>query len=200
MVSPTGTSPASTAIFSSVPAKSASTSCVTFSVSSSYSGSPFSTCSPSCLSHLTIVPDSIPCPSRGSFTSLATAGGLSDRVEHVGLVGHDVVLHHGSEGNGSEARPYALHRSVEPVECLVLDDRRDLRPEAHPRDRLVCDDAAVGLLDGGDEPLLVEWQERTWIPHFDRDPLAVGGVRRPERLVYEPAGRDHGDVLAFAMH
>ena len=42
-VCPTGTSPAATAIFSSTPDASASTSWVALSVSSSYSGSPFST-------------------------------------------------------------------------------------------------------------------------------------------------------------
>src|SRR5207245_4626440 len=123
-------------------------------VSSSYSGSPFSTVSPSDLSHLTIVPDSMPCPSRGSFTSLATYG-PPDRVQDVGLVRHDVVLEHRREGNGSEARAHALDRRAEPVEGLLLDDGSDLRAEAHARDRLMGDDAAVRLIDGGDEPLLV---------------------------------------------
>ena len=72
-VCPTGTSPSATAILSRTPAASASTSCVTLSVSSSKSGSPFSTGSPSDLSQRTIVPDSMPWPSRGRMTSVATA-------------------------------------------------------------------------------------------------------------------------------
>ena len=50
-----------------------STSCVTLSVSTSKSGSPFATASPSFFSHFVTVPDSIPWPSRGSLTSEAIA-------------------------------------------------------------------------------------------------------------------------------
>ncbi len=60
IVRPTSTSPVGIAIFRRTPSASASTSCVTLSVSSSYSGSPFATCSPSDLSQRTIVPDSMP--------------------------------------------------------------------------------------------------------------------------------------------
>jgi hypothetical protein len=70
-MAPTGTSPSGTTIFSSRPPASASTSCVTFSVSTSNSGSPFSTRSPSDLSQRTTTPDSIPWPSRGSLISTA---------------------------------------------------------------------------------------------------------------------------------
>ena len=73
IVWPTGASPSASAIFSSTPAKSDSTSCVTLSVSISKSGSPFSTVSPSDFSHFVTVPASMPWPSRGSLTSLATA-------------------------------------------------------------------------------------------------------------------------------
>ena len=71
IVEPTSTSPSATTILSSTPSKSDSTSCVTLSVSSSYSGSRFVTASPSALSQRTIVPDSMPWPSRGSLTSVA---------------------------------------------------------------------------------------------------------------------------------
>ena len=60
IVRPTSTSPSATAIFKRTPLASASTSWVTLSVSSSYSGSPFATGSPSDLSQRTIVPDSMP--------------------------------------------------------------------------------------------------------------------------------------------
>ena len=70
-VVPTSTSPSATTIFSRTPSDSASTSCVTLSVSSSKRGSPFVTASPSVFSQRTIVPDSMPWPSRGSLTSVA---------------------------------------------------------------------------------------------------------------------------------
>src|SRR5439155_19801507 len=71
IVVPTSTSPSATTILSRTPPESASTSCVTLSVSSSYSGSPFSTVSPSVLSQRTIVPASMPWPDRGGLTSTA---------------------------------------------------------------------------------------------------------------------------------
>src|SRR6185312_13261672 len=115
------------------PDASASTSCVTLSVSSSYSGSPFSTWSPSDLSHLTIVPDSIPWPRRGSLTSSAIALHRPlDRSQHVIGVRDDVLLHHRREGQRREPGADALDGRVEPVERLVLDDGGDLRAEAHP--------------------------------------------------------------------
>src|SRR5205823_4195227 len=109
IVWPTGTSPDSTAIFSSTPLASASTSCVALSVSTSKSGSPFSTRSPSDFSHLTIVPASIPCPRRGSFTSLLILTG--DRPPHrredvVGLRDHE-LLHRRRERERRELRPHA---------------------------------------------------------------------------------------------
>src|SRR5207249_11531499 len=95
IVLPTATSPSATAIFRRTPDASASTSWVTLSVSSSYRGSPFSTSSPSDLSHLTIVPDSIPWPRRGSLISVAIAPYRSaDRIEHVVRVRNDELLHH----------------------------------------------------------------------------------------------------------
>jgi hypothetical protein len=72
-VVPTSASPSVTTIFRSTPSASASTSCVTLSVSSSKRGSPLATLSPSDLSQRTIVPDSMPCPRRGSLTSTAIA-------------------------------------------------------------------------------------------------------------------------------
>src|SRR4029453_19471052 len=120
-VRPTGTSPSSTEILRSTPEASASTSCVTFSVSTSYSGSPFSTRSPSCLSHRTTVPDSIPWPSRGSLISVAISpDGCEDRLEDVVGVRDDPLLHHGRERQGRELGADPLHPGVEPVGTLVL--------------------------------------------------------------------------------
>src|SRR5919197_5300413 len=81
---------------------------------------------------------------------------LSDRLEHVVGVRDDVVLHHRRERERRELRAYPLDGRVEPVECLFLDDGGNLGAEAHPRDRLVRDDAAIRLLDRVNERLLVE--------------------------------------------
>src|SRR5689334_4478986 len=168
IVSPTGTSPDSTAIFNSTPLASASTSCVALSVSTSKSGSPFSTRSPSAFSHLTIVPASIPCPRRGSFTSLATRDRPLDRGEHVvGLRDHE-LLHRRRERERRELGPHALDRRVEVVERLLLQHGRDLGPEAHPRDGLVRDDRAIRLLDRLDQARLVERLERARVDDLDR--------------------------------
>src|SRR6185312_11873071 len=124
------------------PDASASTSCVTLSVSSSYSGSPFSTLSPSDLSHLTIVPDSMPWPRRGSLTSVAIVAphGSANRFEHVVGVRDDELLHHRRERQRRELRADALDRGVEPVERAVLDHGGDLCTEATANYRLVRDD------------------------------------------------------------
>src|SRR5919198_1167435 len=201
IVLPTSTSPSLTAIFSRTPDASASTSCVTLSVSSSYSGSPFSTGSPSDFSHLTIVPDSIPCPSRGSLISVAIpTHGAADRREHVGRVRHDPLLHHGRERERRELRPPALDRRVPPVEGLVVEHGRDLGAEAHPRDGLVRDDASVRLLHRGDECLLVERLARARVDALHRDALALGLLGGAHRLVHQPSGGHDGHVVALAVH
>src|SRR3954466_1066927 len=201
-VCPTGTSPSATAILSRTPAASASTSCVTLSVSSSKSGSPFSTGSPSDLSQRTIVPDSMPWPSRGRMTSVTTLrlpDSSLDRGEDVLGMRGDERFHPRRERERRELRPHALDRRVEPVERLVLEDGRDLGAEAHPRDGLVRDDSTVRLLHRGDERLLVEWLKRPRVDDLDRDPVALRLLRRLQALVDEPPGPDHGPVLALAV-
>src|SRR5438874_10893917 len=110
IVWPTSTSPSATAIFRRTPLASASTSCVTLSVSSSYSGSPFSTASPSDFSHLTIVPDSMPCPRRGSLTSLPMPDRPLDRSQDFVGARDDELLHHRRERQRREARADTLDR------------------------------------------------------------------------------------------
>src|SRR5881397_981587 len=120
-------SPSPARIFSRTPLASASTSCVTLSVSSSYSGSPFSTVSPSDLSQRTIVPASMPCPSRGRVSSVAIpAHRAHDRLVDLGLVRDDELLHHRGERKRDEAGADPLDRRVEPVEGVLLDDRGHL--------------------------------------------------------------------------
>src|SRR5712691_12272432 len=69
---PTGTSsPAAADMRASTPSAGASISTVALSVSISASGSPFATCSPSALSHCTILPVSCDIPNAGRMTSVA---------------------------------------------------------------------------------------------------------------------------------
>src|SRR6266516_3776291 len=201
IVLPTSTSPEEIAIFRRTPDASASTSCVTFSVSSSYSASPFSTLSPSDLSHFTIVPDSMPWPRRGSLTSVAIVAphGSANRLEHVVGLRHDELLHDRRERQRRELSADTLDRRVEPVERAVLDQGGDLCAEATADDRLVRDDAAVRLLDGRDQRVLVEREQSPRIDDLDRDALLFRLLRRREGLVDEPAGCDHRHVLALTM-
>src|SRR5207244_18770 len=107
---------------------------------------------------LTIVPDSMPWPRRGSLTSVAIAAphGSANRFKHVGCMGNDELLHHRRERQRRELRADALDRRVEPVERAVLDHGGDLGAETAAHDRLVRDDAAVRFLYGGDQCVLVE--------------------------------------------
>ena len=106
----------------------------------------------------------------------------------------------GAKGTGVNVAPTRSIGRVEVVEGAVLDDGRDLRAEAHADDRLVGDDAAVGLAHGADDRVLVERQERARVDDLDGDALGLGLLRRRERLVDEPAGGDDGHVLALAVH
>src|SRR5512133_2611714 len=119
--------------------------------------SPFSTLSPSDFSHFTIVPDSMPWPRRGSLTSVAIVAphGSANCFEHVARVRDDALLHHRRERQRRELRADALDRRGEPVERAVLDHGCDLCAEATADDRLVRADAAVRLLDGRDQRVLV---------------------------------------------
>jgi hypothetical protein len=156
---------------------------------------------------LTIVPDSMPWPSRGSFTSVATVTRLPHRavdgLQDVVGVRDDELLHHRRERNRRELRPHALDRRVEPVERLVLQHRRDLGAEAHPRHRLVRDDGAVRLLHRRDQGLLVERLQRARVDdlHGDppsprpRPPSATRGRAVRSRSPSHP--RPRGDVRAF---
>src|SRR6266568_1510031 len=72
MTCPTGTSSPSAAVtLASTPSAGASSSTVALSVSTSTTGSPFFTCSPSTLSHCTILPVSCAIPNTGKITSVA---------------------------------------------------------------------------------------------------------------------------------
>src|SRR5258705_9278215 len=100
----------------------------------------------------------MPWPRRGSLTSVAIVAPhrAANRLEHVAGVRDDELLHHRRERQWRELRADTLDRCVEPVEGAVLDHGGDLRAEATADDRLVRDDAAVRLLDGRDQSVLVE--------------------------------------------
>ena len=111
---------------------------------------------------------------------------------------HRPLLHRRRERERRELGADTLDRRVQVVEGAVLDDRRQLRPEAAARDRLVGGDAAIRLLDRGDDRLLVERLQGARVEHLDGDPELLGLVGRLQRLGHHPADRDHGHVCALA--
>ena len=202
-VVPTSTSPSATTIFRRTPSDSASTSCVTLSVSSSNSGSPFATASPSVLSQRTIVPDSMPWPRRGSLTSVAIAtpappSGGSPRGRPP-RAGRTTAPSPGANASGANFAPTRSIGASSQSNAPVLDHRGELRAEASARDRLVRRDAARRLLDGADDRLLVEREERPRVDDLDRDAVLLRLLRRLQRLVDEAPGRDDRDVRALAV-
>src|SRR5215212_6706050 len=123
------------------------------SVSISTSGSPRVTSPPSSTSHLSTVPSSIESERRGIVTSLANASPLEvaeggeRRLHDVLLVRERRLLEwlrirHRDVGAG-----HALNGRVQPVERLLLDQRRQVRSHATVRPALLDDHRTVRLLD-----------------------------------------------------
>src|SRR5829696_630163 len=107
------------------------------SVSISAISWPFSTSSPSETSHLRIVPSSIESDSRGMVISLAKRAVLLEiaergyrRLDDVLGVRHRGLLERLGVRHRDVGAGYPLHRSVEVVERLLLDQRRQVRAHA----------------------------------------------------------------------
>src|SRR6185312_8345984 len=115
---PIGTVSPSPTRIRSVPAVSASKVTVALSVSTSASGSPSDTRSPSCLSQRTIVPSSIESDRRGMTTSGMNSGALADRRgDRVG-VRDERVLESRAVGNRQLAGGQQPH-VVEVVQAVL---------------------------------------------------------------------------------
>src|SRR4051812_32296186 len=134
------------------------------SVSISTISWPRLTASPSDTSHLRIVPSSIESDNRGMTTSLAiwlhVPEGGERRVHHVLLVREGGLLQGLRVGHRHVGAGPALHGRVEPVEGLLLDQRRQVGPYAAVRPALLHDHRAVGLLDRLEDRVQVERTER----------------------------------------
>src|SRR5918992_701248 len=153
------------------------------SVSISTSGSPRLTSPPSSTSHLRTVPSSIESDRRGIVTSLAIGWGpRSLDVSEGGDRGLPYVLFvrecglferlgiwHGNVGAG-----HALHRGVEPVERLLLDQRGEVGAHAAVRPALLDDHGAVRLLDGLENRVEVERAQRAGVDHLRLDLVLLG--------------------------
>src|SRR2546423_15412366 len=98
------------------------------SVSISTISWPRSTSSPSDTSYLRIVPSSIESDSRGITTSAAIGSDVPEggerRVHHVLLVWERGLLERLGVGHRHVGAGHSLHGRVEPVERLLLDQRR----------------------------------------------------------------------------
>src|SRR6185503_8979958 len=155
------------------------------SVSISTSGSPRLTSPPSSTSHLSTVPSSIESERRGIVTSLAMVlleipEGRERGVNHVLLVRERRLLEwlrirHRDVGAG-----HALDGRVQPVERLLLDQRREVRADASMRPTLLDDHGPVRLLDRLQDRVEVERPERARIDHLGADVVLV--IQRLGRL------------------
>src|SRR3954471_13633311 len=148
------------------------------SVSISTSGSPRFTWPPSSTSHLSTVPSSMESERRGIVTSLAmllleVPEGRERGLHHVFLVRERGLLEwlrvrHRDVGPG-----HALDGGVEPVEGLLLDQRREVRAHASVRPALLDDHRAVGLLDRLQDRVEVERAQGARIDHLGADVVLV---------------------------
>src|ERR1051325_10955859 len=94
--------------------------------------------------------------------------------------------------------PDALDRRLQAAERLLADARGDLgtRAVAHPV--AVGDDAAAGLLHGGDHRRVVERRQRADVDDLHAHAAAREDVGGLHGLDVHPRGGDDGDVAAFA--
>src|SRR5437879_10472786 len=190
MVWPTGISSSSWArIPPRTPSPGASTSTTALSVSTSISGSPRWTSSPSSLSHRTSRPVSWDIPSAGMTTLWATGGlpllaelerefrdapGRRDRQ----------VLQRGRERNWDIQGADSLDGRVEVVEGPVGDHRRQLGGHAVALVALVDDDRTTRLDDRPNQRLLVQGDGGPRVDDLRRDPLLAQDVGRRQRPVH----------------
>src|SRR5712664_471132 len=168
---PTGTVvPSGTMTFSSCPSARATNSMTALSVSTSASVSPDFTGSPSCFVHFTRRPSSIVGDSASMWTLVAMA--LLE-VQHAARGGHDLLgrrLGGAFEklvvGHGHVSLSHALHRRVEVVERVALNEIHDLRTDSGVWPPFLDDDRAVGLLDRFENRGFVQRAEGSQVEHL----------------------------------
>src|SRR4051794_13811535 len=190
--------PTSTTTSDSRPAAGDGTSVSILSVEMSTIGSSYSTQSPGCLRHATIVPSDTDTPICGMTTSMVTAALVLEELTR-GLL-HPVdarqqrLLERRRKRDRHVGRRDAADGSVEVLERAVGDERRDLGAGGARRVRLVDDEHLARLAHRGEDRLLVERDERAQVEHLDRGAVEVLG--RLERGVDHRAVRDDREVGA----
>src|SRR5712691_3463673 len=146
---PTGTvCPSATPTCRSTPSARAIRSMMALSVSTSASVSPDFTGSPSCLFHFTSRPSSIVGDNASMWTLVAI------QVQNLPCRRHNFLgrcLRRALEmlvvGHGHIGLRDTLHRRIEIVECVTLNEIHHLRADPDVRPALFDDDCAIGLLD-----------------------------------------------------
>src|SRR5258705_104815 len=184
---PTSTvSPSATSSSRTVPDAGAGTSVSTLSVEISTIVSSAFTASPTCLRQVTTVPSDTLTPICGmtTSTSVPVLTGFSQRSVGVQLVdgGQDVVdlrdearLQRSRERHGRVRRGEPHDGSVEVLEDLLADRRRDLGAESRGARVLVQDERLAGPRDGGEHGLAVPRDDGAQVDDLGRDSVLLGG-------------------------
>src|SRR6266850_8177380 len=169
---PTGTVlPSGTITLTSCPSALATSSITALSVSTSARVSPFFTASPSRFVHLTRRPSSIVGDSASIWT-LVAMGGLLE-VEDAPRRGGDLLgrrlggaLEVFVVGHRNVGLRHALHRGIELVECVPLDDVDDLRADPGVGPTFLDHDRAVRLRHGRQDGRFIQRTQRAQIHHL----------------------------------
>src|SRR5882762_10515691 len=177
---PTGTVvPSGTITFNSCPSARATSSMTALSVSTSASVSPDFTGSPSCLFHFTRRPSSIVGDNASMWTLVAI------EVQNLPCRSHDLLgrcLRSALEklvvGHGHVSLGHALHRRIEIIERVPLNEIDHLRADPDVRPPFLDDDRAVGLFHRFQNGRFVQGPERPQVEHFRRDVLLRELIRR----------------------
>src|SRR6267143_1404186 len=180
---PTGTVlPSGTTTLISWPSARATNSLMALSVSTSASVSPDLTASPSCFVHFTSRPSSIVGDNASMWTLVAMGllavqhapdGGDDLLGRRLGRALEQLVVRHRDVGLGD-----ALHRRVEIIEGIPLDDVDDLRPDPAVRPAFLHHDRPGGLLDRFENRRLIDGTQRPQVEHFGRHVVLRELLRR----------------------
>src|SRR5439155_26588977 len=94
---------------------------------------------------------------------------------------------------GHVVRGHAQHGRVEPLEAALIDARGDLAGNSARARILMQDEHAVGLSDGREDGVVVEWAQRAQVDDFDRQSVLFLELRgRLQRFPHGGRVRDDG--------
>src|SRR6266853_2968336 len=197
--------PSCTFISANTPAAGAGISASTLSVEISNSGSSRFTASPTFLSHLLKVPSAIDSPICGINTSTRAIVAPSVRHQPAGGLHNIVSLREHEVFEGRRIRERHImrrhphDRSVEPLECLFVDPRRNLAGDPARARVFVDDQHFVRLLDARNNRGVIQRQQCAQVEHFHGQAVCflelLGGL---ERFTQRRPVRDDGQVFPLA--